>query len=212
MKKILIGVLLAALLIIPVSQAALAGRGQTGAPAVSARNLSYDTGDAPAQTTTAEAAAPLLHAVLLAMLNQDAKTFDPADRELAWESLYNLLSLYGQMDNRSEYQGEDLLLPAETVRDYAASAIPDLSVLGELPEDLSDRMTHQPESGCYLVACGENSMSYLTLSSPVWENGVMRITGELIFSADGSVISSFQARLTPCDNMLGFMLESMSIM
>ncbi len=214
MKKTLSRILAAAVLILPVSCFTLAGCGQTeapAAPAASAHSLSYDAGDAPAQTTTAEAAAPMLHGVLLAMLNQGAEEFDPADRALAWESLYNMLSLYGQLDNRSEYEGEDLLLPAETVRDYAAASIPGFDELGELPEELSDRMAYQSESGCYLVTCGEDGMTRLELSDPAWENGVVRIDGELIFAADESVIAGFRAGLTPSDNMLGFTLEYMEM-
>jgi len=211
MKKTLNYILAAALLLLPVS---LTGCGQAespAAPAASVRNLSYDPGDAPAQTTTADAAAPMLHGVLLAMLNQGAEKFDPADRTLAWESLYNMLSLYGQLDNRSEYEGEDLLLPAETVRDYAASSIPGFDTLGELPKELSDRMAYQSETGCYLVTCGEGSMARMELSDPAWENGVVRIDGALIFEADGSVIAGFRAGLTPSDNMLGFTLEYMEL-
>ena len=48
-----------------------------------------------------ESMSPALHALVLAMLNHDVKHFDLENSSLTWEGLYNMLSLYGQMDTRS---------------------------------------------------------------------------------------------------------------
>lgn len=212
MKKALLYLMTAVMILIPLQNVALAEYGQPEAPVLQAEEPAYKPGDAPAQTGISDCASPLLHAVLLAMLNQDASVFDAGEPALAWESLYNLLSLYGQLDDRSQYEGDFLALPAETVRDYAASLIPDLSALGALPEALTDRLTFRPEDGSYLVVCGIDGLSQLELSDPVWKDGLICLTGSLTFPEDGTVLARFQAGLEPSDNMLGFTLESMELL
>lgn len=50
---------------------------------------------------------PALHAAILAMVNLGQRELDLSDPVAAWETLYNMLSLYGQMDDRSEYLDEE---------------------------------------------------------------------------------------------------------
>ncbi len=209
MKKALLCVMVIVMLLIPLQNVALAGQDQL--EALQTEEPVYAQGDAPAEISAADSASPLLHAVLLAMLNRDAAAFDAGDSELAWESLYNLLSLYGQMDARFEYEGDDLLLTSEIVGDYAAALLPDPSALGALPEALSDRIVYQSEHDSYLVTCGEDGLSRLELSAPVCVGGEVRLTGELVSEVDGRVVAGFRAALTGADNMLGFTLADMEL-
>lgn len=212
MKKAFLFFMTAVMLFVPLQNVALAEYGQPEAPVPQEEEPAYRPGDAPAQTDITDCASPLLHAVLLAMLNQNAPVFDAGEPALAWESLYNLLSLYGQLDDRSQYEGDFLALPSETVRDYAAALVPGLPVLGELPESLSDRLAFRPEDGSYLVVCGIDGLSQLELSGPAWEDGLIRLTGKLIFPEDGTVLARFRADLALSDNMLGFTLENMELL
>jgi len=209
-KKLLLFLMTAMMLVLPLHSAALDGPEQPEAPETV--KTAYQPGDTPAQTCAVDSASPLLHAVLLALLNQDAAAFDAGDPVLAWESLYNMLSLYGQLDDRSRYEGDFLVLPAETVRDYAASLSPSLSGLGEPPEDLSDRLTYRASDDSYLVACGEEGMLQLCLSSPVRDGSELRLTGELVSAFDDTVLASFRAVLLPGDNLLGTILGSMELL
>ena len=90
MKKLLLTALIASLLVIPFEGTALALPGEASA---SKQTLDYSPGDIPAQTDAVEAMSPALHALVLSMDHQEASTFDRSNRELAWESLYNFLSL-----------------------------------------------------------------------------------------------------------------------
>ena len=138
MKKIMLTTLIASMLLLPLGSTALADYEEAPAPAVS---QDYLPGDMPAGTSPADAMAPALHGVLLAMMNHDVQSLDLSDGVLAWECLYNMLSLYGQLDSRSQMEDGLLLFPTETVQDYAAALDLSLEALPPLPQELTDRLT-----------------------------------------------------------------------
>ena len=208
MKKILTAALAAALLIVPFSAAAAPD--QVELPLPPAAN--YVPGTAPAEVTVAEAMTPAVHAAMLAMLNHQVNSFAAEDTSLTWETLYNMLSMYGQLDDRAEYQGENLLIPAETVLDYAAALLPDVEALGQLPETLADRMTYDAASDSYLVVCGNDEMAEVSLQSAPLAHGRLLLTGALVSVEDGSALVRFQAVVKRADNLLGCELISMDLL
>ena len=94
LKKLITAALITSMLILPVNSAGPAGYEEASLPG---QGQDYLPGDVPAQTGAVESMSPVLHAMLLAMLNHDVRSFDRSDGELAWEGLYNMLSLYGQL-------------------------------------------------------------------------------------------------------------------
>ena len=187
-KKLLLTLMILSVLIVPVG----------GAEEVS----EYVPGSVPAGSGMAESMVPALHGMVLAMLNQDVSDFDPAGRELAWESLYNMLSLYGQMDSRALPEDGTLTLPGETVADYSAALGLSLEELGVCPGSLSDRLHREGES--YILACGSDDLAQLRLSEvQSGEDGGFRLTGTLVYLVDGSELARFQAELQPQDTMFG---------
>lgn len=209
MKKFLLTGLIAALLILPLGNVALAESQE--ASQLESQGEEYVPGGVPAQTGALESMEPALHAVLMAMLNHDAASFDTSDTALAWESLYNMLSLYGQLDDRSQYQGEDLLVPSETVRDYAAALVDSFDTLGPLPEFLTDRLTCDAASDSYLVVCGNDSLAEIQIRSTQNSGGTLSVTGDLVYLVDGSSLAQFQAVLSPQDNMFGYAVTQLSL-
>lgn len=209
MKKFLLTGLIAALLILPLGNVALAESQEASQP--ERQGEEYVPGGVPAQTGALESMEPALHAVLMAMLNHDAASFDTSDTALAWESLYNMLSLYGQLDDRSQYQGEDLLVPSETVRDYAAALVDSFDTLGPLPEFLTDRLTCDAASDSYLVVCGNDSLAEIQIRSTQNSGGTLSVTGDLVYLVDGSSLAQFQAVLSPQDNMFGYAVTQLSL-
>lgn len=203
MKKVLMTLMIASLLVLPLGSVALAEEAvEVSQPPVA----DFIPGAVPAQTTSAQAMAPAIHAAVLAMLNQQAQSFSPADSALAWESLYNMLSLYGQMDERAEYAEEQLLLPSETVFDFAAALLG--SVPAEpIPEELADRLTYDADTDCYLVSCGSDALCELRLDS---DQG-SQLSGALVYLVDGSDLVRFEASLVPQDNMFGCALVSLEL-
>ena len=117
-KKLLAAALITSMLVLPVNSTGPAVSSEAP-PAGPAQD--YLPGDVPAQTDAAESMAPAFHALVLAMLNHDADQFPFADSSLNWEALYNMLSLYGQLDSRSVIEKGEMLFPEETLLDYARS-------------------------------------------------------------------------------------------
>lgn len=206
-KKILTATLVTSMLILPVSSVAPAG--SVEAPA-SAQTQSYLPGDVPAETDAAESMSPALHALVLAMVNHDVKRFDFNDAALTWEGLYNMLSLYGQMDSRSITEQGELFLPEETVMDYAAVLDVDLDELGAPPASIRDRLNYDNVFRSYVVVCGEDNLAQIQVESLTASSDGYVLTGALVYEVENEVLVRFQATLQPQDNMFGFVVSALS--
>ena len=210
MKKLLLSVLLASLLLVPTATFALADD-LNAAPVTVTENEAYTPGEAPAQDCAA-AMSPAIHAVLLAMQNQDRTVFTTEDPVLTWEMLYNLLSMYGQLDDRSDYDGELLVLPSETVWDYSAALFAAPLDPADLPEELADRMTYDAESDCYYLCCGSDGLSEVTLTTVPAADGSLLVSGSLVFTPEELELASFTAVLTAADNLFGYTLAQLNVL
>lgn len=208
LKKLVTAALITSMLILPVNSAGLTGHEEASLPS---QSQDYIPGDLPAQTGAEESMGPVLHAMLLAMLNHDVKDFDLSG-ELAWEGLYNMLSLYGQLDSRCDEKNGELYLPEETVRDYAAALDADLEALGELPAGLRDRMNYDNVSCCYLLVCGEDDQVQVRTDSLRTEGTALLLSGALVDEVEGETLVRFQAVLQPRDNMFGYAVSALSIL
>ena len=208
MKKILLTALTLSLLVLPLGGTALAGNEEAINPAGLQDHL---PGDVPAETTAVETMEPAIHAAVLAMLNHDVSAFDFSDGELAWETLYNMLSLYGQLDVRSEIQDGMLLLPGETVQDYGSALNLDPDQLVPLPASVQDRINYDNVSRCYLVVCGEDGLAQIQVEEVSAAGTALQLTGSLVYAADGQVLARFQATIQPQDNMFGFGLSALTL-
>ena len=200
------------------AQGVILARAQEAVPAQNAQTQAVQAeegslpGEVPAQSSAVDSMTPALHAVVLAMLNHEQAVFDSGDPVLGWEALYNMLSLYGQLDERSDYVGEDLVLPVETVMDFSAALVPSFSQLGGLPEDLSDRLAYDEEIDSYLVTCGSDSLAQIQVTQLENQNGTLNVTGALVYLVDGSDLAQFRAVLAPRDNMFGYTIAEMELL
>lgn len=208
LKKLVTAALITSMLILPVNSVGPAGYEEASLPG---QSQDYIPGDLPAQTGAEESMGPVLHAMLLAMLNHDGKDFDLSDSELGWEGLYNMLSLYGQLDSRCDEKNGELFLPEETVRDYAAALDADLEALGDLPAGLRDRMNYDNVSRCYLLVCGEDDQVQVRTDSLRTEGTALVLSGALVDEVEGEDLVRFRAVLRPRDNMFGYAVSALSI-
>ena len=119
MKKLLASLTILTILALPLGSAASAEQ-QTPPADLSVEEVH---GNIPAQADAAQAMYPAVHSLVLAMTENDLE-YAPEDSEFLWTSLYYMLSLYGQMDERAELTDDTLILPSEMVRDYAAALYP----------------------------------------------------------------------------------------
>ncbi len=208
MKKISMALLISLVLLLPAGGSALAGHAEAPAPGEVREFL---PGSVPAETGPAESMSPALHALVLACLDQEAVRFDLDDRDLAWEGLYIMLSLYGQMDSRSVTEEGELFLPEETVQDYAAALDLDLEELGEPPAAIQDRLDYDSASRCFVVVCGSDDLARIQVDSAPAPGGGLSLAGALVYEAEDRILARFQAELQPRDNMFGYAITAMDV-
>ena len=104
MKKWMIALMMAALLIVPMGGIAYAvGEGAPAAPAAG----EFIPGDVPAQSGTMDAMVAPVNALVMCMVEQGL-AYNDQDDVFLWNSLYYMLSLCGQMDERAELTDADL--------------------------------------------------------------------------------------------------------
>ena len=208
MKKLLLTALLAAALLLPLGTVALADD-ETAAPNQDAVYL-YVPGNAPAQTDVSSMV-PALHGVLLAMDNQGVTSFDADSESLSWEMLYNLLSMYGQMDDRAWFEDDVLILPGETVTDYSAAILPAPLSPDALPDELSDRVSYDAEWDEYRLYCGSDDLSQVVIDEAAECGDSVSLSGRLVYLAEEETLLSFTAELSLQDNMFGYTLTALNI-
>lgn len=202
MKKLILSLAIVSLLVVPFANVALADTQQE--PAVSTQEVH---GNVPAQMGAAEAMTPAVHALVLAMA-ENHLTYDPQDSQFFWTSLYYMLSLYGQMDERAEFTDEIMTLPAEMVRDYAAALYPDVVQLPEIPQPIAQRISYNAASDCYELARGDEGLSQINVSQGSDPN---TLTGTMTSLEDGSVLLSFEVQVSPRDSMFGYIISNLTI-
>lgn len=210
MKKFLLTALTAAVLLLPMGTIAIAEHAEASVPQQE-MDVDFVPGQVPAELSAADVLSPALHGVLLAMINHDVTSFDASDPELAWESVYNMLSLYGQLDERADHRGDDLVVLSENVADYASAILPKLDVLRQQPQNLADRMRYDAASDSYLVVCGSDSLGEMVLTSSPTADGKLLISGSLVYSVDGSTLARFEAVFDLADNLFGHTMVSMEL-
>lgn len=207
MKKLLLTTLIASMLLLPLGTVALADD-ETNAP--DEEIVEYIPGDVPAQSDVSSMA-PALHAVLLAMVNQDVTSFTTGSDALSWEMLYNLLSMYGQMDDRSAYDGDALVLPSETVLDYSAAIFAAPLSPETMPEELADRMIYHVGTDEYRLSCGSDALSQVIIDRTADLGGCVAVSGRLVYLAENETLCSFTAELAMCDNLFGYTLTELNV-
>ena len=138
MKKWMIALMMAALLIVPMGGIAYAvGEGAPAAPAAG----EFIPGDVPAQSGTMDAMVAPVNALVMCMVEQGL-AYNDQDDVFLWNSLYYMLSLCGQMDERAELTDDMLILPAETVADYAGALFSNFDGLPALPREMNGRVSY----------------------------------------------------------------------
>lgn len=208
MKKLILSLTLVSILIFPLGAAALNQSQQEALPSVSTEEVH---GNVPAQSNAAQSMTPAVHALVLAM-TENHLDYDPGDSEFLWTSLYYMLSLYGQMDERAEFTDDTMILPSEMVRDYAAALYPDVAQLPDIPSPISERISYSAAEDCYRLARGDEGLIQVVVDgSQTQENGQVLLSGRMVALEDNSTLYTFQATLSPRDTMFGFIIDSLAI-
>ena len=109
MKKRILSLTLVFLLTVGMGSAAFAQAMQEPPANVSAEEIWRE---APAQTSLSQSMYPAVHALVMAMTENHLE-YDPENSEFLWTTLYYMLSLYGERDQRAELTDEALFFPGE---------------------------------------------------------------------------------------------------
>lgn len=206
MKKLVLFFTVISLLVFPFTAAAVQPEQE---PALSGFVYSFVPGTVPAQTDLSQSMAPAIHALVLTMVENDL-AYDGESDLFFWTGMYYMLSLYGQRDDRARLTDDMLILPSETVRDYAAALFPHRQELPELPGALQDRITYRADDDTYSLARGDEGLAEIRLaSSQPRGDGVREIAGELIYLEDESPLASFRVELVPQGGMLGYAISDL---
>ena len=157
MKKWMIALMMAALLIVPMGGIAYAvGEGAPAAPAAG----EFIPGDVPAQSGTMDAMVAPVNALVMCMVEQGL-AYNDQDDVFLWNSLYYMLSLCGQMDERAELTDDMLILPAETVADYAGALFSNFDGLPALPREMTGRVSYDWQNDTFRLARGDAGLTIL---------------------------------------------------
>lgn len=207
MKKLLTSLLSVALLLTCLGGAVLA---QPAAPSEEEAPV-YEAGSVPAETDLWTAMLPPVHALVSAMAENEL-TYDGDSPLFQWTSLYYMLSLYGQMDDRTQLSDEYMTVPSEVILDYAAPLFPAMDVLPQLPEALADRITYCVEEDAYHLARGDEGLTQMTLTSSYPTGSIGRqLSGQMVFLETGAVLYTFQAQLEERDTMFGYVITDITL-
>ena len=207
MKKLILSLTLISLLTVSLGGVAFAQSQQEPLSEVSVEEVH---GNVPAQSDAAQSMYPAIHALVMAM-TENHLDYDPEDPEFLWTSLYYMLSLYGQMDERAELTDDTLILPSEMVRDYAAALYPQVEQLPGIPSPISQRIRYQASDDSYHLARGDEGLAEVVLQTPITlASGAVILTGQLNALEDGSVLRDFQVTLSPRDSMFGYVITDLT--
>lgn len=174
--------------------------------------MDFVSGTVPAQSSSMDGMVPPVNALVLCMLEHDLE-YDESSDVFLWNSLYYMISLYGQMDDRAELTDESLILPSETVCDYAAALFTNYEALPELPAQMWDYVTYDEQSDCYVLARGDAGLSETVIETVSdLGSGETEVTGALVALEDNSVLCRFTATLAANNSMFGYSISALNIL
>ncbi len=206
MKKLFISLMIVSLILVPTSGVVAAANGQSPAAAVTT------TISVPANTISFDAAVPAVDSLVMCMLER-GYSYRPNSEEFFWAALYYMLGIYGEADSRAVLTDGTLTLPAETVRDYAASLFTDYTGLPAIPAELSDSITYDPDADTYVLARGDAGLTQTVLGGYVaCGDDSYLISGSLVSLADGTVLCNFEAILTASEGMFSYTTTDLLIL
>ena len=169
-------------------------------------------GDVPAESGAMDGMVPPINALVLCMLEQGL-TYDEDSDVFLWNSLYYMISLYGQMDSRAELTDDTLILPTETVEDYAAALFTNYHGLPALPNQLRDRVSFDWQTDSYRLARGDAGLSETRIEQvEKLSSGKLQVTGALVALEDESDLCRFTAVLSANDSMFGYSISGLEIL
>lgn len=129
-------------------------------------------------------------ALLMCMVESNS-SYNPTDPEFFWNAIYDFAGLYGSKHSLSKTTDTALVMPRQTVQEFAIALFSDYDDLLELPESCSDRIKYDAETDTYSFGLGDRgaSKSEITCFTDNGD-GSYSIDVALIGLDDNKIISS----------------------
>ena len=216
MKK-LIPLLLAVSLLVTPMMAKVSADDQTqiGSPDTislsSAQDMIFPAGSVPADSALLDGIQLPIHALVLSMTEHEQR-YDIQSPDFVWTGLYYALSMYGQTDDRAQLTQDALLLPSESVNDFARALFAQLEALPPIPAQLTDFVSYEATTDTYRLSLGDFALTQPQLGTLTPQaDGSSILEGTLTALEDGTPLCLFRITLLENDTMFGFSILDVSL-
>lgn len=216
MKKLIPVLLALCLLAAPMTAMVSAGNNDLFVPPSTAdeatvQDVAFLAGCVPADSELTDAIALPIHALVLSMTEHD-QCYDIQSPEFVWTGLYYALSMYGEADDRALLTQEALLLPSESVHDFARALFAQIEALPPIPLQLTDFVSYETTTDTYRLSLGDFAQTQPQLDKLTPQtDGSFILDGTLTALEDSAPLCSFRVTLLENDTMFGFSILDASL-
>lgn len=216
MKKLIPLLLAVCLLVTPMmAKASADDQMLTGSPDLppqsSAQDMIFPAGSVPADSALLDGIQLPIHALVLSMTEHEQR-YDIQSPDFVWTGLYYALSMYGQTDDRTQLTQDALLLPSESVNDFARALFAQLEALPPIPAQLTDFVSYEATTDTYRLSLGDFAQTQTLLGElTTLADGFFVLDGSLNALEDGAPLCSFRVTLLENDTMFGFSIVDVSL-
>jgi len=168
------------------------------------QDITFPAGSVPADSALLDGIQLPIHALALSMLEHE-DTYDTQSPDFVWNALYYALSMYGQADDRAQLTPEALLLPSESVHDFARALFARLESLPSVPPQMADFVPYEAATDTYWFAPGDFAETQPLLGDLTKQpDGSFLLDGSLTALEDNTPLCTFRITLLENDTMFGF--------
>ena len=180
-------------------------------PQSSGPELIFHAGSVPANCALLDGIQLPIHALVLSMAEHE-HCYDIHSPDFVWNALYYALSMYGEADDRAQLTPEALLLPSESVYDFAHALFAHLEALPPIPSLLTEFVSYENTTDTYCLSLGDFAETQPRLGKLTPQmDGFFLLDGTLTALEDDSPLCSFRITLLENDTMFGFSIVDVSL-
>jgi hypothetical protein len=175
------------------------------------QDMTFPDGSVPADSALLDGIQLPIHALVLSMIEHE-ENYDIQSPDFVWNALYYSLSMYGQADDRAQLTQDALLLPSESVHDFARALFAQLEALPSIPPQMTDFVRYENVTDTYRLALGDFAETQPQLGELTPQpDGTFLLDGTLTTLEDSAPLCAFQVTLLENDTMFGFSIVDVSL-
>lgn len=180
-------------------------------PQAAEPDVVFPAGSVPADSALLDGIQLPIHALVLSMTEHE-QCYDVNSPDFVWTALYYALSMYGEADDRAQLTHEALLLPSESVHDFARALFAKLKTLPPIPTQLADFVSCENSTDTYWLSLGDFAQTQLQSGELTPQaDGSFLLTGTLTALEDAAPLCTFTVTLLENDTMFGFSVADVSL-